>query len=56
MRKYWGYVGGRVTSPTIPEFQVEFVTSGFQRLGSNLYFIQFLTNFIILYLFFYRSK
>jgi len=30
MRTYWEY-GGGVTSPTILEFQPEFVTSGFQR-------------------------
>jgi len=47
----WGYEGGRVTQPTIPEFLAEFVTSGFQRPGSNLYFIQFLTNFILFYFF-----
>jgi len=30
-----------VTSSPILEFQAELVTSGFQRPGSNLYFIQF---------------
>jgi len=32
-------VWGRVTSPTILEFQPEFVTSGFSKTGINLYFI-----------------
>jgi len=44
-------VYGGMTSPTIPEFLAEFVTSSFQRSGSNLYFIQFLTSFILLNLF-----
>jgi len=44
MRKNWG-IGGGVTSPTILEFQPEFVTSGFQRpdltyILSNLFLLR----------------
>jgi len=52
--KILGY--GGVTSPTILEFQPEFVTSGFQRLDLTYIYPIMLTNFILLKLFFCHLK
>jgi len=49
---------GGVTSPTILEFQLEFVTSGFQRPDLTYILTNklLLTNFILLNLFFCHLK